>query len=90
MLFKVIIKKIILLLMSIVFLIFGIIGLVIPVIPQVPFFILSFICVVLLSHKLYYRIVNSKFYKNKCMPCIKRHKFLKRIDFLARKIVESS
>ena len=88
MLFKVIVKKIILFLMSIIFLIFGIIGLIIPVVPQVPFFILSLICVVVLSSKLYHKVVNSKFYINKCTPYINKHKFLYKLDSLARKIVE--
>ena len=82
------VKKIVLVSLSVLFLVLGIVGLVLPIIPQVPFFILSLICIVLLSKKLYHKVVGSKFYKNKCITCIERHKFLGKIDSLARKIVE--
>lgn len=86
--FKVIIKKLILVVLSVLFFALGIIGLVLPIVPQVPFFILSLICIVLLSKKLYHKVVGSKFYTNKCVPHIRKHKFLGKIDSLARKIVE--
>lgn len=86
--FKFIIKKLILIVLSILFFALGIIGLVLPIIPQVPFFILSLICIVLLSKRLYHKVVGSRFYINKCIPHIRKHKFLTKIDSLARKIVE--
>ena len=80
-------KKLILLLMSILFLILGVIGLVLPIIPQVPFFVSSLVCVILLSNKLYNKLINSKFYITKVVPYINKHEILLKLSSKINELV---
>ena len=56
-------RKIVLIIVSIVFFILGIVGLLIPVIPQIPFFILGILCLSAASTRFKRFLVGTDLYQ---------------------------
>lgn len=71
--------KLISLIVGILFFLVGIVGLFLPVIPQVPFFVLSFLFLMLGSEKIAERIKKTDVYQRKMKPWIQKNKLLSRL-----------
>lgn len=65
-------KKIILLILGIIFSVLGIIGCILPVIPQVPFFIIAVICFMYSSPRLFLWFKKTRFYQIYLADCVEK------------------
>ena len=72
-------KKIICLIMAILFYILGAIGLIIPIIPQIPFFIIGTIFLIIGFKGIKDRIVKSDLYKQHLKKYVDKNNVLKKI-----------
>ena len=69
-------KKIICIILSIIFFILGIIGLCIPVVPQIPFFLAGAFFMALASKTFKKKITQTEFYQKNLKDEVAKHKIL--------------
>ena len=71
-------KKVICIILSILFYILGIIGLCIPVVPQIPFLIAGTFFMALASKTFKKKITQTQFYKKHLKEEVEKHESIKR------------
>ncbi len=69
-------KKIICIILAVIFYILGIIGLCLPIIPQVPFLVLGFFFSSIASKKFKEKVMGTNFYKKHIEEHVLNNKFL--------------
>jgi len=73
------VKKLIFILLAVVFIILGIIGLIIPVVPQVPFFVVAALLIASVSERFRYFVISSKFYRKYLKEHVMKHGRIKKM-----------
>ena len=69
-------RKIVLLILGIVFCVLGLIGLLIPIIPQIPFFVLGLLCLSAASTRFKRYLLGTKLYQKHLQAHVEKHEKL--------------
>ena len=73
------VKKLVFLLLALVFIILGLIGLAIPVVPQVPFFVVAALLIASVSERFRHFVISCKFYRKHLKHHVMNHSRIKKM-----------
>ena len=73
------VKKLVFLLLALVFIILGLIGLAIPVVPQVPFFVVAALLIASVSERFRHFVISCKFYRTHLKHHVMKHSRIRKM-----------